>query len=490
MNDLGNKMAKGAAWMVGFKIAERGIGLISTVILARLLVPADFGLVAMAMAIIAVLELLSAFSFDVSLIQNQQTERRHYDTAWTFNVILAGAGALVLILLASPAARFYTEDRLEPVMYVLALGMLVHGFENIGTVAFRKELQFNKEFKFLIAKKLVAFCVTLVLAFTLKNYWALVGGMLCSKFAGVALSYAIQPYKPRFSLKAAPELFHFSKWLLINNMVLFLYHRSSDFIIGRLSGTHALGIFTIAREISCLPTTELVAPINRAVFPGYAKMAADRRVLQKGFLDVISIIALIGVPTGAGIGICAGPLVRVFLGERWLDAVPLIQVLAAYGVVTALQTNMGSILLALGRPRVLTILAGVHVLTLVPALLWLTSEKGVIGAAWASLGTALFLAPLNYFLVLKLLGMGPMPWLERIWRPVLATVIMIGAVSAASLYLNGLTDIVQLATAVITGAVTYCTVIFSLWSLLSRPSGAERLIWDKLTLKMSTKMTS
>jgi lipopolysaccharide exporter len=490
MNDLGNKMAQGAAWMVGFKIAERGIGLISTVILARLLVPADFGLVAMAMAIIAVLELLSAFSFDVSLIQNQQAERRHYDTAWTFNMILGIAGALLLLALASPAARFYSEERLEPVMYVLALGMLAHGFENIGTVAFRKELQFHKEFKFLIAKKLIAFCVTLILAFTLKSYWALVGGTLCSKFAGVALSYAIQPYRPRLSLRAAHELFHFSKWLLINNIILFLYHHSSDFIIGRLSGTHALGIFTIAREISCLPTTQLVAPINRAVFPGYAKMAADPCVLQKGFLDVISIIALISVPVGAGIGICAEPLVRVFLGEKWLDAVPLIQVLAAYGVVTALQTNMGSVLLALGRPRVLTILAGVHVLALVPVLLWLTSEKGILGAAWAALVTVLLLAPLNFLVVLRLLGTGVIALLERIWRPLFATAIMIGGVSAVLIYLAGVAHIVELAAVVITGAMIYCTVVFSLWSFLSRPSGAERLIWDKLTLKVDAKSAS
>ena len=198
MSDMNKKMAKGAAWMVLFKIFERSIGLVSTIILARLLVPADYGLVALAMAIISVLEVLGAFSFDVILIQKQQADRSQYDTAWTFNVIVGVVSAIALAFLARPVAVFYADSRLEWIIYALALAPLASGFDNIGVVAFRKNMEFHKEFKFLVAKKIVAFAVTLAVALLFRNYWALIVGTITSRFAGVALSYISQSYRPRF----------------------------------------------------------------------------------------------------------------------------------------------------------------------------------------------------------------------------------------------------------------------------------------------------
>ena len=178
MKNIGTKIAKGAIWMVLFKLIERSVGLISTLILVRLLIPEDFGLLAMALSITTALELLGAFGFDMALIQNQKAGRDHYNTAWTFNVIFAFSSAAILVAIAIPAAIFYHEPRLEAVIYFLALGSFVKGFENIGVVAFRKELEFNKEFKFLIGKKIASFAITVPLAFILKSYWALVFGIL------------------------------------------------------------------------------------------------------------------------------------------------------------------------------------------------------------------------------------------------------------------------------------------------------------------------
>jgi len=185
---VGHAMAKGAVWMVFFRVVERSIGLVSTVILARLLIPADFGLVAMAMSLIAILELMNSFSLDMALIQNQSATEHHYNTAWTLNVLMGLISALALALLAVPAAWFYHEPRLEMVIYVLAFGMLIQGMENIGTVAFRKEMRFDQEFKFLVLKKLAPFTVTVTLAFLWQNYWALIFGMLVGRITNVALS--------------------------------------------------------------------------------------------------------------------------------------------------------------------------------------------------------------------------------------------------------------------------------------------------------------
>src|SRR5688572_12523316 len=213
--------------MVAARFGDRLIGLASTIVLARLLVPADFGLVMMAMVIIGAVHLLGAFSFDIALIQNRQAHRQHYDTVWTINLLLAVAFGLLLLLLAAPAARFYNETRLEAVMYVLAVATALEGLVNVGIVAFRKELQFNKEFKFLLTKRVSSVAVTLALAVAWRDYWALVAGVLVGNIVSVVLSYAWHSYRPRFSLAAWSDLFRFSRWLFLNNVLGFVYQRAA-----------------------------------------------------------------------------------------------------------------------------------------------------------------------------------------------------------------------------------------------------------------------
>ena len=357
-------MAKGAAWMVLLKFIERGMGLLSTIVLARLLVPADFGLVAMAMSIIAVLELLGAFGFDWTLVQRSEATTDQFNTVWTFNVIFSLFCSAVLVLTAGFAAAFYFESRLQAIMYALALGTFVQGFENIGVVNFRRELQFNREFKFLLAKKLASVAITIPLAFAMTSYWALIIGVVFGKVVSVALSYRVHPYRPRLSLAAFGDLFHFSKWLFLNNIISFLNNRSADFVIGKMTGAQSLGLYSIAFEISNLPTTELVAPINRAAFPGYSRQADDLPKLRDSFMSVIAMIALFALPAAAGIALVADLAVSVLLGNRWQATVPLIQVLAFYGVIMALQTNIIYVYVAIGKPKLVTLVGGLQFIVL------------------------------------------------------------------------------------------------------------------------------
>src|SRR6188768_753300 len=184
-------IAAGALWMVLAKLLERSLGLISSLFLVRLLAPADFGIVAMAMSLIALLELFSAFGLDSVLIQNRAATDAHFHTAWTLNVIAACVAGVILAALAIPASLFYQEPRLVPVILVFALASAVQGLENIGVVMFRKDLQFDREFRYLLAKKLIGFAITVPLAFWLRDFWALVYGILISRFIIVAYSYMV-----------------------------------------------------------------------------------------------------------------------------------------------------------------------------------------------------------------------------------------------------------------------------------------------------------
>jgi len=478
------KIAKGAIWMVLFKFIERGIGLISTIVLARLLVPADFGVVAMAMVIIAILELMGAFGFDVTLIQRADVSDAHFNTVWTFNVMFSSVCALLLVGLAIPASIFYSEPRLEAVMYALAVGMFAQGFENIGVVNFRRDMQFDREFKFLVMKKIASVGVTVPLAFMLRSYWALVAGIVFGKVVSVVLSYVFHSYRPRFSLAAFGELFHFSKWLLFSNVIYFMNSKSADFIIGKVAGAQALGLYNIAYEISNLPTTELVAPINRAVFPGYSRMAGDMEKLRDGFLSIISMIALFALPIGTGIALVADLLVPTLLGEKWLAAVPVIQILSFYGVIMALQTNNGYVYLAIGKPRLVTLVNGLQLVVLLASVLTLASSRGAVGAAWAFLLTAFLLIPVNQGIIATQLHIGIRLYLGRLLRPVISASVMSLAVILVKNQLpalNGFVDhFLALLAVSLVGALVYMGTIFCAWMLAGYPDGGERFCVQKI----------
>jgi len=472
-------MAKGAAWMVGFKLIERGIGLVSTVILARLLEPGDFGLVAIASAFLGLLMLLTGFNFDVVLIQKQNADRQLYDTAWSFNVIFGLSLAVCLIISAIPIAQFYHEPRLENILYILAVSTFLGGFGNIGPVAFRKELQFHKEFYFSLAKKLTGFTVCMMLAFTLHNYWALVWGAFAGRLLEVLLSYRVHPYRPRFCLSGRRELFSFSMWMFINNFIFFAHTRMPDFIISKVLGAHALGVYTIAYEVSNLPTTELVAPINRAVLPGYSKMADDPEAIRQGFLNVLSIIALCAVPAGIGVALVSDLLVTLILGEKWHEASPLIQMLAISGVVGALQTNTGALYLALGRPRYLTVITLVHLLLFLPLLIVLFDRHGLMGVAEAYLFSGIVIFPINFFVVARLIKLDFFSIFSILWRPFLACVLMaVAVINARELVvvsqMGG--NLICLLILVSLGVVSYAMGVLLLWWLSRCPDGAESFV--------------
>jgi lipopolysaccharide exporter len=473
-------MAKGAAWMVFAKLAERSIGLVSTLLLARLLVPHDFGIVAMAMSFVALLELLTAFGFDTTLIQKQTQSRPALDTAWTYGIVTGVAMAALMVALSGPIANFYREPELQLVIQALAIGSIAQGFQNIGVVAFRMDMRFDKEFQFLVWKKLIGFIVTIPLAITMRSFWALVIGQVVGRFVGTIVSFMMHPYRPRISLAATRELFNFSKWLLLLNCIGYLKDRSSDWIIGRISGPQALGTFNISYEFASLPSTELAAPINRAVFPAYAKLAHDRAALQREYLSVISLLLLLTIPAVLGVAATAPLIVPVVLGPNWGDAVPVLTLMSFFGMTTLLQSNAQAAFLALGRPDVPTKLLAAQVVVLVAALIPMTSARGAVGAAWAFVITAAVMIPLSIGVVLKMLKLSLASFVIAVWRPIVASAAMYGAVAwlVVSLGTTGPVagQILRLGAAVAAGATIYVVCLLALWVLAGKPQGAEAFV--------------
>lgn len=477
-----HKMATGAVWMVLFKLMERGLGLISTLVLVRLLMPEDFGIVAMAMTFITMAEMLTAFGFDLAIIQNKDATEQHYSTGWTGNLLIGASICLVMLLCAQPISQFFGRDELIWAVSALALGPMLGSLENIGIVAFRKELAFRREFIFQVSKKLVSVAIVIPLALLWRNYWALVVGTLLARVYGVILSYVMHPFRPRLTLEKFGEMYRFSRWLLFNNAIAFFKERSTDFFVGRRLGPAALGLYNISYELANLPTTELSAPINRALLPGFAKLGSVGEVAV-AYSNAIGMLSLIALPAAAGIFAIAEYLVPVLLGDKWLGATQLLEVLAFNGALLLFHSSICAILIGRGYPKVVAMTNGAYVLILLLLLWWLTACYGVQGATYSVLGASLLATPIYLHQMKRCLGIGPMTFVSALVRPLAASTLMALAIRGLLPEFDSTSDFPfmtgWLAAGVVAGGGVYCLAIALLWMATGRKEGPEKILWQR-----------
>lgn len=466
------EMARGSAWMVAMRWAMRGIGIVSTLILARLLEPGDFGIIAMAMLVIGFLEILSQCGIDMRLIRLEAATRTDYDSAWTLKVLICGVLAVAIVLLAYPAAALWQEPKLVPVIQALSLKTLLMGFENIGLVEFRKNLQFSRDFRFQVLKKVVGFATVIGAALVLRNYWALVIGIVVSQVFSVALSYLLHPYRPRFSTARFRGLVAESIWMVAFRFSRFLQRRVDQFIVGGVAGIQFMGFYHLASEISTAPTNELVVPMSRGLYPVYARLQGDRAHLAESYLKVLGTVAFLCVPIGLGISLVAHDFVLFALGAKWRDLIPLMEVLAIFGSLFALMNTLEAVLIVIGRVRLLALIAFANVVCLAAVLTAVTQFAPVTAVAPARLGLVCLMLPLFLAVLCRVIPVTPAMLLRSLWPHLAAGGVMAAAVIAghpAAWSEPGY----RLALDVALGCVTYAVASVALWLLRGRPEGIE-----------------
>ncbi|MGI9499572.1 MAG: lipopolysaccharide biosynthesis protein [Geminicoccaceae bacterium] len=480
-HSVGQGMAQGAAWMVLMRLVMRGASLINMMIMARLLVPEDFGLVAMAMIFVGAIDIFSEFNFDVALIKKQTAGRTDYDTAWTLSIIRGVVVAVLLLAIAGPAAELFDEPRLAPIIAALSVSPLLLGLQNIGVVDFRKSLDFRRDFLFMAGAKVAAVIVTICLAMLWRNYWALVGGIVGGNLWRVVASYAMHPHRPKGSLAGWRELFAFTKWLLLQNVLLYFRNRADRLVIGRVLGAATLGVYTLAYELANLVTSELIAPVRRALLPGFSMLSDEPARMRGMFVDVFALTLWIGAPIPIGIGLLAEPLVALLLGNSWAAAVPVIQMLVIAGFAALLSSGSQPVYLAYGRPEIQTLLVGLSAVLLLPAIIAGVALKGAIGAAIAVVVVQTLIALVDILIVTSLLQLDRKVIAAASWRSIVALGLMAAFVHAITRAWPTGGDVVGnallLLSAMAAGGTVYLACSFVLWRLTGSDRGPESHVW-------------
>ncbi|WP_199610867.1 lipopolysaccharide biosynthesis protein [Flocculibacter collagenilyticus] len=487
MPNVGSQVARGSIWMVGLRFSIKFLGLINTMIIARILLPADFGLIAIAMAFYALVNLINSFGFDMVLIHNQDADKKDYDTAWTMQACFGLLGALGIFFGAEQLATFAEDLRLTAVFQVLAIMFFINNIRNIGVVDFRKQLDFKKEFNFTIAPKLLSTAITIACAFWLQSYWALIIGMFAKTVISVLLSYYMSKFRPHFSLHSWRQTVGFSKWLLLSNVLLFINNKFQDFLIGKVQGPSALGYFNIGNELANLPTTELIAPVNRATYPGYAKTGGDVNALQQLYLDVLSSISILAFPISIGLFCLANFAVPVLLGDKWTPAIIIVEIIALASLPNSLTTNNAYVYTALGKPKITTYLFMVRLAILVPALIYSVEHYGIEGAAYSILAVSLFMYPCSIAAVSKQLQLPFWQIMKVKLSPFLAGLLMfiVLATLEAQLPLSDYHPLIVMPILVAIGGLVYISVLLGMWLLNGKPNNSmEKKCVDVICRKL------
>lgn len=485
---IGRRMARGAGWMLLARLCVRSIGFVSTIILARLLLPEDFGLVAATMVLVAGLEAVSEFGFQVFLITKQDSEDAHYDTVWTLTILRGVFIASILFIGAPIFSEFFEEPRIVEICYWIALATLVSGFINPGFINYQKELRFFRELMWMVGTKLTSFVVVIVLAFMWRDYWALVAGIITNHAARVLFSFVLHPYRPSLGLKRISDMAGFSGWMMLNSIVMFLRNRGDRLILGKFLGMGALGIYTVAFELVDLISTEVIAPIRRVLLPGFSRVAPDRKKMGELFVDTTALLVMLITPLSVGLSLVADPIVRLALGNNWLECIPLMQILCIYAFFNVWSSAGSSVFLSLQKPHLLTGVSIATTVVFVPLTAFAAYMYGAQGVAYAVAVTAGGIVLVQWTVVSRLLSLSLKAVFQRTWRVFLALAGMAGAVWGAqnSIALpDGLGwQFGQLILFVVAGAVTYVLILLASWFAVGRPQGPEQTALNAMAEKV------
>lgn len=472
------KTMAGAGWTIGWRFANRIIGFGSTLILVRLLVPADFGLVSLAIGFFQSLDQFIGFGVEGALIRADRADRTIYDAGFTINVLRGAFTGAMLAACAPWIAGFFASPQLAGMIYVLSLAWVAAAFQNIGLVEFRRNMAFDMEFKVQIVPRVLALGVTMPIAFIWHTYWALIGGLVATRLITVAMSYIVHPYRPRLGIAGMRYIFGFSFWEWMIGMLNMASYRSDGIMIGRVLGPGAIGIYGVGAEIASLPSSEIVAPLCRALFSGFV---VERREGGDGtatLFRVYSVLALLTFPLCVGLSLVAYPVVKLGFGEAWLGAVPLVQISGVGALLTLFGPVLEALFSAHAWLRSLLWVSAAAALARVILLLVLVPSHGLIGAVAVAVVMGVLMEAAYIALAVRRIGLRVLPLLLTVARPAVSSLVMAAALNAVGLgwwgwgQPGGLLWL-NLGLAVAIGAATYAATLVGLWMLAGRPAGAE-----------------
>lgn len=355
-------------------------------ILARILVPAQFGLFGVAALALSLLETFTETGINIFLIQLKNDINEYINTAWVVSIVRGFLISIVIFFSAPLVSGFFGFTDALPLLRLISIVPLIRGFINPSIVKLQKDLKFNQEFKLRAVIYLTDALIVVTVALTTRSAISLIWGLVGSSLLEVVLSFIYMKPRPTWLIerKKIKQIIERGKWVTGYRIFDYLYQNLDDVIVGKLLGVTPLGLYQVAYKISSLPVSEVADVFSKVTFPIYVKITTDEKRLKKAFLKTAITSSLIMVLMGLTIVIFPREIVLIILGENWLSTVPILRVLAVFGVFKGIVGIPQSFFLAKEKQEYVTIVTLVTLVTLVISIFPLVNRYGTVGAAYSA----------------------------------------------------------------------------------------------------------
>jgi len=395
---------RGISWIGGLRLFTRLISFARTAVIARILSPEQFGLFGIASLALILIEILTETGINVFLVQEKEKIEKYISTAWIVSIVRGLLIFLTLLALAPFIGDFYNSPNAVGLLVIVSLTPLIRGFINPAVVIFQKELQFNKEFYFRSSIFLVESVVSVILVVATKAPEGLVWGLVAGALYEVVVSFFIIKPIPRFSFNfiLMKNVISKGKWVTFSGIFSYLFHNGDNIVVGKMRGVGALGIYDMAYRISMLPITEVADVVAKVTFPVYVKIVDDRKRLQKAFLKSLLVVSLLCLPIGAVFILFPKEIILILLGDKWLEAAQVLQVLAIFGVVRAISGVSSSVFFAAQKQEYTTVITLVSFVTLAISIIPFINMFGLIGAGLSAVLGSLMAVPFIIYYTIKI----------------------------------------------------------------------------------------
>ncbi len=478
------RLGRGAFWLAASRLIVNVIGLLSTIVLARLLTPSDFGLVAIATSAVAVITSLTNISLSMALISLRDITTEHIDAAWTLNLIRSFVLALLCLACAFPMAAFYGDDRLIPIFVALSGVVFCNGLSSPKLAILNKQLIFWPDFIQNVSAKFLATASAVAVGLWLRSYWAIIISAAVLQIVPVVLSYYFAPYRPKLSLSRSRDLLSFSIWLTLSEAINTLNWRSDNLFVGAYLGTKPLGFYTVGSDIAAIATRVTTVPLFQALMPAFSLIQSDIPKLAGAYRKIQALTFAFGFPFGIGFALVADLLVPLVLGSQWMPTVPVIQIVSVLFAIQTVTAANQPLALALGRTKVIFWRDVVGLAVRMPLTVGGLWANGMTGLLIGRLCAGIIHSAISISVTRDLIGVSLREQFSGVWRAALSTLIMALAVGAAKSRLEQSQDHlvlgIQLVSLTLLGVSIYIISLFAIWHLHGRKNGVERMLFDLL----------
>lgn len=461
---LRRKAIKGVKWSAFQNIILRLSSFLVLLVLARVLDPVHFGLIALADLAINFSQIFIGAGFASSIVQRDKLEPEHLNTAFWVNIGVGLFLMTLLLLLAGPIANIFEQPDLKPVIVWLSLGLMFSSLSQVQTAILKRELAFRALAIRSVIAEPIAGALAVVLALLGFGIWSLVFRALAASLVKTIILWRASDWRPGFSvsLRHFNDLFSFGVNMLATNIVQFFSRQSIVALIGYFLGPIALGYYNVATRLYILLEQSLGGVINSVAWPVFSRLQNEPERLKSAFYSATSIVSLVASPVFFGLIAVAPEIIPVVFGAKWTPAIPIIQILALLGFLRTMFQINGSVIVAMGKPQWrLALFAAIGLLSV--CLFFMVLSKGLTAVAAAYTVAWYVLAPISLWMVQRLINIDLIKYLRLHLVPIAATVAMLVVVRGLTVLLESQHMAgARLALVIAIGAVTYVVTVYLL----------------------------